>query len=140
MKKIIYKSWVARHLLFPGYSTITLAAWVCTKWSKEEMLQTTKNHECTHARQWCECMIASGVVIWILMLVFGISPWWLVLSFLMFYVLYGLEWAIKSLLNWKNAYKDISFEREANAGQNDETYLENSGYFEWVKYLKGGAE
>ena len=59
MKKIIYKSWVARHLLFPGYSTITLAAWVCTKWSKEEMLQTTKNHECTHARQWCECMIAS---------------------------------------------------------------------------------
>ena len=58
----------------------------------------------------------------------------------MFYVLYGLEWVIKSLLKWKNAYKDISFEREANAGQNDETYLENSGYFEWVKYLKGGAE
>ena len=52
MKKIIYNSWVARHLLFPGYSTITLAAWVCTKWSKEEMLQTTKNHECTHVRQW----------------------------------------------------------------------------------------
>lgn len=57
----------------------------------------------------------------------------------MFYVLYGLEWAIKSLLKWKNAYKDISFEREANAGQRDETYLENSGYFEWVRYLKGGG-
>ena len=136
MKKIIYKSGVARHLLFPGYSTITLAAWVCTKWSKEEMLQTTKNHECTHARQWCECMIASGVIIWVLMLVFGISPWWLVLSFLMFYILYVLEWLVKLCFYGADAYRNISFEREANAGESDEIYLENSGYFEWVKYIR----
>ena len=137
MNKIVYNSWIANHLLFPAYSTITLAAWVCTRYkSKGEMPQQVRNHECTHARQWCECMIASGVVIWILMLVFGISPWWLVLSFGMFYILYVLEWLVKLCFYGADAYKNISFEREANAGQNDETYLENSGYFEWVKYLR----
>lgn len=141
MKKIIYNSWIANHLLFPAYSTITLAAWVCTRYkSKEGMPQRVRNHECTHARQWCECMIASGVVIWILMLAFGISPWWLVLSFGMFYILYVLEWLVKLCFYGTEAYRNISFEREANAGEDDETYLENSGYFEWVRYLKGGAE
>ena len=142
MKKIRYNSWIANNLLFNGYSTITLAAWVCTRYkSKGEMPQRVRNHECTHARQWCECMIASGVVIWILMLVFGISPWWFVLSFGMFYILYVLEWLVKLCFYGTKAYKNISFEREANAGEDDETYLENSGYFEWVKYiLKGGTE
>ena len=126
MKKICYNSWIARHFLFPSYSTITLAAWVCTKFkTKETMPQKVRNHECTHARQWCECMLASGTVIWVLVLLAGISAWWFALSFGMFYILY---------------YRNISFEREANAGKDDETYLENSGYFEWVRYLKGGAE
>ena len=75
------------------------------------------------------------------MLVFGISPWWLVLSFGMFYILYVLEWLVKLCFYGTKAYKNISFEREANAGEDDETYLENSEYFEWVKYiLKGGTE
>ena len=33
-----------------------------------------------------------------------------------------------------NAYKDISFEKEAKASENDNCYLENMGYFEWLKY------
>lgn len=32
MKKVFYESWIAKHLLFSGYSTITLFAWVFTKW------------------------------------------------------------------------------------------------------------
>ena len=72
----------------------------------------------------------------ILMLVFGISPWWLVLSFGMFYVLYVVEWLVKLCFYGTEAYKNISFEREANAGEEDETYLENCGYFEWVKFIR----
>ena len=69
MKKIRYNSWIANHLLFKGYRTITIAAWVCTRYrNKSEMPQRVRNHECTHARQWCECMLASGVIIWILVL------------------------------------------------------------------------
>lgn len=72
MKKIRYNSWIARTFLWENYETITLAAWVCTKCkSKEEMPQSTRNHECTHARQWVECMLASGMIIWALVLFVG---------------------------------------------------------------------
>ena len=54
MKKIRYNSFIAK-LLWSEYNTITLAAWVCTKYkNKEEMPQRIRNHECTHARQWVE--------------------------------------------------------------------------------------
>lgn len=69
MKKILYNNWIARTFLWGDYDTITLAAWVCTKYkNKEEMPQRIRNHECTHARQWVECMIASGVIIWTLVI------------------------------------------------------------------------
>lgn len=136
MKKIRYNSWIARNLLFKGYQTITLAAWVCTKCkSKEEMPQWMRNHECTHARQWVECMLASGVLIWALVLFANISAWWFALAFLSFYILYVLEYLIKLPFYGYNAYRNISFEREAYASQNDNSYLENGDYFEWVKYI-----
>ena len=138
MKKIRYNSWIARTFLWKNYNTITLAAWVCTKcMSKEEMTQSTRNHECTHARQWVECMLASGVIIWALVLFANLSAWWFVLSFLMFYILYVLEYLIKLIRyrNFSKAYKNISFEREAYECQFDNNYLENGDYFEWVKYI-----
>lgn len=138
MKKIRYNSIIARNFLWKDYNTITLAAWVCTKcMSKEEMPQSTRNHECTHARQWVECMLASGVIIWVFVLFANISAWWFVLSFLMFYILYVLEYLIKLILyrNFSKAYKNISFEREAYECQFDNNYLENGDYFEWVKYI-----
>lgn len=99
-------------------------------------LKGVRNHECTHARQWCECILASGVIIWILVLLAGISAWWFALSFGMFYILYVLEWLVKLCFYGTEAYRNISFEREANAGEDNETYLENSGYFEWIKFIR----
>lgn len=136
MKKIRYNSWIARTFLWGNYNTITLAAWVCTKCkNKAEMPQWMRNHECTHARQWVECMMASGVVIWALVLFFGISSWWFCLSFLMFYVLYVLEFLVKLIFFGRNSYRHISFEQEAYNSQYDNNYLENGDYFQWVKYI-----
>lgn len=136
MKKIRYNSFIARNFLWKDYDTITLAAWVCTKCkNKEEMTQSTRNHECTHARQWAECMLASGVIIWALVLFANISAWWFTLVFGMFYILYVLEWLIKLPFYGSKAYKNISFEREAYACENDNNYLENGDYFNWVKYI-----
>lgn len=71
MKKIRYNSRLAKMFLWGNFNTITLAAWVCTKYkNKEEMPQYIRNHECTHARQWVECMLVGGVVIWALVLFF----------------------------------------------------------------------
>lgn len=136
MKKIRYNSRLAKMFLWGNFSTITLAAWVCTKYkSKEEMPQWMRNHECTHARQWVECMLASGVIIWALILFAGISAWWFMLSFLMFYILYVLEYLIKLIPYGCDAYRNISFEREAYSNQYDSNYLENGDYFMWLHYL-----
>lgn len=99
------------------------------------MPQHVRNHESIHIRQWSECMIASGVVIGVLVLFANISVWWLLLSVCMFYVLYVLEWLFKLIFYGKEAYRNLSFEREAYDNQLDGYYLANSGYFEWLHYL-----
>lgn len=139
MKKVFYESWIAKHLLFANYTTITLFAWVFTKWSEGEAKQSIINHECVHARQWIELTVASGLLIWLGMLLFGYSAWWLLLSAMTFYIWYVLEFVVKwfygSIMGNYNAYKNISFEREARLSEKDNNYLENSTYFGWLKML-----
>lgn len=136
MKKVIYNSWIARTMLFPRYTTITLAAWVCTRFTQQsEMPQSVRNHECTHARQWVEMFVSGWFIVWILQLLFDISPWWYTISFISFYLWYVLEWGVRSLLTLKNAYNNISFEREARMAEHNETYLENGDYFAWTLFL-----
>ncbi len=99
------------------------------------MPQYVRNHESIHIRQWSECMIASGVVIGVLVLFANISAWWILLSIGMFYILYVLEWLFKLIFYGKEAYRNLSFEREAYCNQLDRDYLANCGYFEWLQYL-----
>lgn len=136
MKKVFYNNWLAKAILMNGFGTITLAAWVLTINSKNEINQSVINHECVHAKQWIECAVVTAIIVWLLMAVFDISCWWMLLSLIVFYVLYGLEYLIK---RWNNtadeAYEKISFEREARLAERDNSYLENSGYFEWLKFL-----
>ena len=67
MKKVIYDSWIAKNLLFKGYTTITLTAFVFTRYNnKDEMPQHVRNHECTHARQWVEMFLLGFFVVFVL--------------------------------------------------------------------------
>lgn len=142
MKKVFYDNWLAKHILLAGYSTITLMAWVFTKLNKEEVQQSTINHECTHARQWIELTVVSGLLIWIALLVWDYSACWLVLSALTFYVWYVLEYLVRRFIgifrNGKNgqkaAYRLVSFEQEARLAEKDNNYLENSTYFAWLRF------
>lgn len=45
------------------------------------------------------------------------------LLIIFFYLWYVGEWAVKSIINRKDAYYDISFEKEAYANERDLTYL-----------------
>lgn len=110
IKKIIYNSKLAHLILWANYTTITLTAFVFTEFKdKNEMPQSVRNHECTHARQWIEMFFAGWVIMFILQLIFDISAWWYILPLFSFYIWYVLEWFFKSLFKLKNAYKDISF-------------------------------
>lgn len=136
MKKIFYNSWLARKFLWADYTTITLAAFVCTKYkTKEEMPQKVRNHECVHARQWVEMFIIGWFAVFVMQILFNASEWLYVLPFLAFCLWYVIEVLIKSIILRKNAYHEVSFEREAKLSENDNSYLENSGYFEWIKFL-----
>jgi len=59
------------------------------------------------------------------------------LLFLPFYILYLLEWLFRFIRvrNSFEAYRNISFEREAYANQNNLKYLENRTRFSFLKYF-----
>lgn len=79
----------------------------------------------------------------------GILPWWaevhenihfkqeIELGFILFYILYGLEYLIKLLitLNHNKAYMSISFEQEAYNNQFDRKYPEKRKHYAFIKYL-----
>lgn len=89
MKKIIYNSKLAHLILWANYTTITLTAFVFTEFKdKTEMPQSVRNHECTHARQWIEMFLLSGLIIWLVSLFVEISPWLYLLAVFAFYLWY----------------------------------------------------
>ena len=146
MKNVFYNSWVAKTVLcLSKCHTIMLFGFVFSKLKEEEVTQRVRNHECVHARQWFEVTALSGSVLLAIVLVFGISPWWMLLSGGIYYVWYVMEWICKSVwysvmidewtCDMETPYQSISFEREARLSERDSNYLENSGYFGWLKEL-----
>ena len=146
MKNVFYNSWVAKTVLcLSKCHTIMLFGFVFSKLKEEEVTQRVRNHECVHARQWFEVTTLSGSILLSIVLVLGISPWWMLLSGGIYYVLYVLEWMCKSVwysvmmdewtCDMETPYQSISFEREARFSERDSNYLENGGYFGWLKEL-----
>jgi hypothetical protein len=52
-----------------------------------------------------------------------------------FYVIYVLEWLFKLPFYGKEAYKNISFEKEAYSNQIDLQYLKNRKRYNWIKLI-----
>ena len=73
MKKVYCNNLLAKVLLaFSSCHTITIGPFVLSKRPEEKITQKVRNHECTHARQWVEMAVATGTVIWILLLCFDL--------------------------------------------------------------------
>ncbi len=80
--------------------------------SKRELTDIEKNHEAIHTAQMRE------------------------LLYIGFYILYVLEWLQKVIVydTLKDAYRNLSFEKEAYKHQNDLEYLKTRKHFaEWRK-------
>jgi hypothetical protein len=56
------------------------------------------------------------------------------LLYVPFYILYILEWLYR-LTQKGNAYKNISFEKEAYDNENDMDYLDKREHFSWIEYI-----
>jgi len=55
--------------------------------------------------------------------------------YIFFYLWYVVEWLTRLFMKG-NAYRNISFEREAYSNEDDVIYLESRKRFAWIKYLK----
>lgn len=58
------------------------------------------------------------------------------LLYIVFYLIYIIEWFVR-LFMIGNAYRNISFEKEAYENQDNESYLKERKSFAWAKYLMG---
>lgn len=94
-----------------GYGGITLYPFVFKRKDKK-LTQRFIRHESIHLKQQSEMLV------------------------LFFYIWYLIEYVIRRLQHktWKEAYYNISFEKEAYSNENDINY--NRSPYEWVKYLK----
>ena len=55
--------------------------------------------------------------------------------YIFFYLWYFIEWIVRLFMKG-NAYRNISFEREAYSNEKDLSYLDNRKQFAWIRYIK----
>jgi hypothetical protein len=106
--KVIYNKFIP----FKGFSAINLLGVVFARIEYKTLHWATLNHELIHARQMKE------------------------LSYIPFYLWYVLEWLVKLCFYGKQAYYNISFEREAYANMHDAGYLNKRNKYSFLKYIK----
>ena len=95
---------------FKGFCAINLFGYLFCR-DKREINDVVVNHEEIHTSQMKE------------------------LGYIPFYVLYFIEWLIRLLFKG-NAYRNISFEREAYTNQSDESYIARRKKYSYIKYIK----
>ena len=133
MAKVIYNNLIP----FKGYTAITIWPLIFARKSAKWLKDYEENHEKIHLRQQLEVLIASAVILAALILIFGWSWWWMLLSLGVYYAGYGIDYAIRYVAYGSphEAYRNIATEQEAYLNQYDMTYLKQRKPFAWVKYL-----
>ncbi len=104
----------SKYLVPKGYLGITIYPFVFLKEKRFKEDTVLINHEYIHLKQQLELLIIP------------------------FFVWYGIEFLIRLCYykNWFLAYKNISFEREAFANELNSKYLNQRGFWQFLKYLR----
>lgn len=100
----------SKYLPFPGFKAMNVFGIFLFVRKGAKMSSEDMNHEEIHSAQWRELWYV-GFLLW-----------------------YPVEWIVR--LPKGNAYRNISFEREAYANDDNFTYLETRKRFAFLKYLK----
>lgn len=121
-----------RFLPFKGYKAMSIWPFIFTR-IEYIFSEVTKNHEKIHGRQQVE-VTAVGVLVTVILYVLDCS-WWSLLALPLYYELYVIEWLVRKFIN-ENAYRSISFEREAYSNQYNMGYLKTREPFAWLLYFR----
>ncbi len=122
--KVIYNKLIP----FKGYFAINLfgVMFVREEYKNYNISKQTYNHELIHTSQALDFIFKYKQIQF--------------LGYLIFYVIYFMEWLIKLLISLFTfgkikAYRSISFEQEAYKNQHNLNYLDSRKSFAWVKYI-----
>ena len=131
MAKVIYNKIIP----FKGYMAITI--WPLIFARVRKLRGSALNHERIHLRQQLEVVLVSAAILLFIVLWFELSWWWMLLSMAMYYIGYGIGFAIRYLVyrSASEAGRNIATEQEAYLNQYDETYLNRRKPFAWVRYI-----
>ncbi|EGV44714.1 hypothetical protein BZARG_1591 [Bizionia argentinensis JUB59] len=104
---------ISKYLVPKRYLGITIWPFIFLKNRTLKDNLVLINHERIHIRQQIELLIIP------------------------FYILYVLEFLIGFIQfkSWQQAYRNISFEREAYKNENDFNYLKSRSFWDFIKYL-----
>lgn len=104
---------ISKYLIPKGYVGLALFPFVFLKTKELRYHKNLINHEKIHLRQQLELLV------------------------LPFYIIYGMEFLVRMLYyrNWKNAYRNISFEREAYENEKNLDYLKSRPFWEFLRYM-----
>lgn len=107
--KVIYN----KYLPSKGYAAINILGLIFARKECKPLSKVTENHERIHTAQMKE------------------------LLYVFFYLWYGIEWVIRFIqyMDRKEAYYNISFEREAYVNQSSTDYLKYRKHYQNLKYL-----
>lgn len=121
---------------FKGFMAMCLWPFIFVRNNAASHYNTwANNHEHIHAEQQKEMMLTGAVLAAIgYLLGFGL---WAILFVPVFFWWYGIEYLIRlcQYQSTKEAYRNISFEREAYANEKDLAYLTARKRFAWIKFL-----
>lgn len=120
---------------FKGFIAITIFPFIFVRKDVEEKFDAVaENHETIHCEQQTEMTIVGAILSVILF--FITSIWWSYLLVPIYFWWYIIEWLLRSIFGTGNAYRNISFEREAYANENDLEYNNQRNLFAWLLYMK----
>jgi len=108
-------NWFVKIITFNWPLAITLAPfgiYVNQKYrTVDKLSKRTRNHESIHWKQQLEMLVIP------------------------FYLWYFIEWIIRLFIHGFDAYRNLSFEREAYGNDDNLDYLKIRKKYSWVKYL-----
>jgi hypothetical protein len=123
-----------RLIPFKGFLAMTVWPLMFVRSDARELTDTDVNHESIHARQQIEMMVTAFAIATIVFF-FG-GAWWTLLTCPVWYFLwYGVEYIIRCIAyagDTRKAYRNILFEQEAFAHQDEEDYLDKRKPFAWL--------
>ncbi len=129
---IIQNKWINKIIPFPSFRACNLWGILFVR-GERPLTEITINHEKIHTAQIIEVTLAATPILFVIALL--LKTWILLSLVLVFYYLwYVVEWILRLFKG--NAYRSISFEREAYAHQGDLSYLKSRKAFSFIKYLK----